>query len=58
MMHTVDQGFLKKTKCILVYFVRIVGFFVYCGISHELCDQMQSEVDSAKFHHRIIAEVL
>ena len=42
----------------MVYFVKIVRFFMNYVIFRELCDRMRFEVDCAKSHHRIISEGL
>ena len=42
----------------MVDFVNNVRSFVNYAIFCELCDQMRSEVDCAKSHHRVISEGL
>ena len=42
----------------MFHFLKIVHSFVNYGIFRELCDQMGSEVDCEKSHHRIISEGL
>ena len=42
----------------MVDFVNNVRSFVNYAIFCELCDRMQSEVDCAKSHHRVISEGL
>jgi len=42
--------FVDRELKLMVYFVKIVQFFMNYAIFHELCDQMQSEVDCAKLH--------
>ena len=42
----------------MVYFVKIVRFFVNYVIFHELCYLMRSEADCAKLHHHVISEGL
>ena len=42
----------------MFYFMKIVRSLVNYAIFRELCDQMRSEVDCGKSHHRIISEGL